>query len=50
MIFLWSNKYEEAEIMQSVRAGRSVVLARVAAMFVETMAMNENFQYIATKL
>jgi hypothetical protein len=50
MIFLWSNMYEAAVIVQSVRAGRSVVLVRVAARFLETMAMNENLQYIAKKL
>jgi hypothetical protein len=50
MIILWSNKYEAAEIVQSVPAELSVVLAWVAVMFVETMAMNEDFQYTATKL
>jgi len=50
VIFLWSNKYEAAGIVQSVCAGRSVVLVRVAARFLETMAMNENFQYLAKKI
>lgn len=49
MIFLWSNKYEAAGIVLSVRAGVSVVLVRVAARFLETMAMNESFQYLAKK-
>jgi len=49
MIFLWSNMYEAAGIVQSVRAGRSVVLVRVAARFLETMTMNENLEDIAKK-
>jgi hypothetical protein len=47
---MWSNMYEAPEIVHSVRARRSVVLARVAAKFLETMAMNENLQYIAKKM